>query len=302
MKNLNLLLSILCFSIVLTPLQCQDFSTVSIDKVKEFWDRRPCNIRHSNKPLGTREYFDEVEKRKYFVEPHIPTFAEFEKWRGKSVLEIGCGIGTEAINFARHGAKLTVIELSKESLEMAKKRFAGYELSANFILGNAEELDQLVLAGEQFDLIWSFGVIHHSPHPKKILAQCKKLLKDDGEIRMMVYSKISYKLFYLMRETGVWDFGKLDELISSYSEAQTGCPITYSYTIEGAKKLFSDFEILDIRKAHIFPWNIQKYIKYEYEKEDCFKAISDDLFAELESEIGWHMLIKAKKSEVATQI
>ena len=104
-----------------------------------------------------------------------------------------------------------------------------------------------------------------------------------------------------MKETGIWDFSQLDELISSYSEAQTGCPVTYSYTLEGTKKLFSDFEIMDIRKAHIFPWNIQKYIEYEYEKENCFKDIPDDLFGELESEIGWHILIKAKKSELATQ-
>jgi hypothetical protein len=54
-----------------------------IEKVREFWDRRPCNIRHSPKPVGTREYFDEVEKRKYFVEPHIPGFAQFERWKGK---------------------------------------------------------------------------------------------------------------------------------------------------------------------------------------------------------------------------
>ena len=296
MKNSKFLLFILCYVVLLPSLKCKDFANVSIDAVKKFWDTRPCNIRHSNKPLGSREYFDEVEKRKYFVEPHIPSFAEFEKWNGKRVLEIGCGIGTEATNFVRNGAILTVVELSKESLELAKKRFEVYGLKANFILGNAEDLDNLLSKEEKFDLIWSFGVIHHSPHPEKILEKCKNFLKDDGEIRMMVYSKISYKLFHLMKETGMWDFSLLDDLISSYSEAQTGCPITYSYTIEGAKRLFSDFKILDIRKDHIFSWNIQKYIKYQYEKEDCFKNISDDFFKELESELGWHMLVKAKKN------
>ena len=71
-------------------LLAQDFSTVSIDEVKNFWNKRPCNIRHSNKIVGSLEYFDEVEQRKYFVEPHIPVFAEFKKWQGKRVLEIGC--------------------------------------------------------------------------------------------------------------------------------------------------------------------------------------------------------------------
>jgi 2-polyprenyl-3-methyl-5-hydroxy-6-metoxy-1,4-benzoquinol methylase len=164
-----------------------DFSAVSIDRVKKFWNTRPCNIRHSNELIGTRAYFDQVEQRKYFVEPHIPAFAEFEKWDGKRVLEIGCGLGTEAINFARHGAILTVVELSEESLALTKKRFSEYGLSANFILGNAEELDTLLPRDEKFDLIWSFGVIHHSPHPEKILQQCNRLLADDGQLRMMVW-------------------------------------------------------------------------------------------------------------------
>ena len=95
----------------------------SIDNVKKFWNTRPCNVRHSEKEIGTKEYFDEVEKKKFFVEPHIKSFSHFNEWNGKKVLEIGCGLATAGINFARFGSEYTGVELSLESLDLAKKRF-----------------------------------------------------------------------------------------------------------------------------------------------------------------------------------
>ena len=114
----------------------------TITDVKKFWDSRPCNLYHSDKEVGTKEYFREVEYKKHFVEPHILSFADFKKWTGKKVLEIGCGLGSETENFARAGAKVTVIELSEKSLELAKKRIELFGMSdqVKFYQGNAEEL------------------------------------------------------------------------------------------------------------------------------------------------------------------
>src|SRR6185369_10068723 len=154
------------------------FEETPITKVSDYWNARPCNIRHSTKPVGTREYFDEVEARKYMVEPHIPGFAEFERWRGKKVLEIGCGIGTDTVNFARHGAQVTSVDLSEKSLELARQRIRVYGLEGQvqFFHGNAEELENLVPL-EPYDLIYSFGVIHHTPHPERVLEQMRRYVR-----------------------------------------------------------------------------------------------------------------------------
>src|SRR6185312_12619934 len=117
----------------------KNFQTVPIDAVRKFWNARPCNIRHSPKPVGTREYFDEVEARRYFVHPYLADFADFARWNGKRVLEVGCGIGTDTMGFLRAGAEVTAVDLSSESLALAQRRaeIYGYADHICFFEANA---------------------------------------------------------------------------------------------------------------------------------------------------------------------
>lgn len=254
--------------------------TVSLQNVRDYWNARPCNVRHGTAPVGSKEYFDQVEARKYMVEPHIPGFTEFDKWKGKKVLEIGCGLGTAAVSFARAGADYTAIELSDESLKLARQRFEVFGLKGRFFSGNAEELSTIVPI-EQYDLVYSFGVIHHAPHPEKIVAEVKRYLGPNSEFRLMLYAKNSWK--NIMIEGGF-----------DQPEAQTGCPIAFTYTHDEVRSLLSDYVVTEIRQDHIFPYVVEKYIQYEYELQPWFKAMPKEMFRALETSLGWHTLITAK--------
>ena len=278
-----------------------DFTSVPIENIEKYWSDRPCNINHSKKEFLSKEYFDEVEQKKYFVEPHIQKFADFEMWRGKKVLEIGCGLGTDSINFARHGSDLTIVELSSRSLEICKKRFEVFGLKAQFYEGNAENLE-LILPSEligQFDLIYSFGVIHHSSCPRNIIVSASPFCKSGGELRIMLYARYSFKLFWIMQSYyNKWDFSQIDKMIAEYSEAQTGCPVTYTYTVDDVSDLLNGhFKITSAEKDHIFSWDIEPYKRNVYVKDSFWENVDESEFKKMEKELGWHLLIKSTKTD-----
>ena len=92
-------------------------------------------------------------------------------------------------------------------------------------------------------------------------------------------------------------FWKVKELVPRYSEAQTGCPVTHIYSFRDIRKLMRDYEIIEIRKDHIFPYKIDKYINYQYEWVWYFRWMPKPLFHWLERRLGWHTLVVAKPED-----
>ena len=197
---------------------------MSIEEVKQYWNQRPCNIRHSNKEIGSKEYFLEVSKRKYIVEPHILEFANFEQWRNKKVLEVGCGIGTAAHSFIENGAIYKGIDLSEQSIKIAKQRLNIFDLNGVIEEGDIESYS----SKEKYDLVYSFGVLHHTPDTQKAIKNIYNLLKEGGTFKLMLYAKNSWKYFCIK------------DGLERY-EAQSGVPIADVYTHDEVYNLLKDF-------------------------------------------------------------
>lgn len=268
----------------------------TIDDVRAYWDSRPCNIRHSDEPVGTPAYFDEVSARKYLVEPHITRFADFSSWRGKRVLDVGCGIGTMTQSFAEAGAQVTGVDLSPESLAVAEKRIRalGLEDRVELYEANAEKLSEIIPADE-YDLIFSFGVLHHTPSPKNAFAELRNFSKPGTQLKVMVYHRFSTKVAALALRYGFPQPWKVDEAVAKQSEAQFGCPVTFTYSRNSGRRLIEDagFEVDNVAVDHIFPYQIAEYRQHRYVKRPYWRALPDSAFEALEKKFGWHLLIDA---------
>lgn len=251
-------------------------------EIKDYWNRQPCNVKHGTSPVGTRKFFEEVTAKRYRAEPHNLDFPKFHEWRGKRVLEIGCGIGTDAQQFAQHGAHYVGIDLSDESLALAKKRFEVFELEGEFYNIDMSDLDALKKLGK-FDLVYSYGVIHHFPNIEKIIDNVHSILNTGGEFKFMVYAKNSWK--YAMIRKGLDQF-----------EAQPNCPYAEAFTGEEVEQLLGNkFKIERLRQAHCFMYNIEKYKQGLFEFEPWFEQMSELMREAIKEYLGWHLLVKARK-------
>jgi len=263
-----------------------------IHDVQAFWDRRPCNFKHSNKPVGSSEYFQEVTARKRLVEPHTPSWAEFTSWNGRRVLEIGCGLGTDAVAYASWGARVTAVDVSANSLELCRKRAWRYGLSdkINCVWANAERLSHS-LPVQPYDLIYSFGAVHHTPDPEKALQQMRKYAKPGTALKLMVYHRRSWKVLEILLRRG--KFWNLKELIARHSEAQTGCPVTHTYTRREARELVerAGWRVTDLRVDHIFPYRVKDYVEGRYVKRWPWSWLGYETTRRIERRLGWHILI-----------
>jgi len=157
-------------------------------EVRDFWNAHPCGTQFTHLEWGSREFFHAVEKHRYEIQPFMQEVLGFDRFKGKKLLEIGCGLGTDLLQFARGGARVTGIDLTPQSIDLAKKRFALENQTADLRVADAEHLP---FEDGTFDAVYSFGVLHHTPNTQRAVDEALRMLKPGGEIMLMLYHRHS---------------------------------------------------------------------------------------------------------------
>jgi ubiquinone/menaquinone biosynthesis C-methylase UbiE len=289
----------------------------NIADVRRFWNANPCQSRLSQE-AERRRYFEEISRKRFQGrEWHVPIVAKFDSFRGKDVLEIGCGVGTDGIEFARNGANYVGVDLTPNSIELTRERFLTFGVPGRFEVANAEE--GLPLPDASVDHVYSFGVIHHSPAPEKIVREIHRILKGGGTFTVMLYNRNSinyYVEIMFLRKIFRWwllpkfmprviaaatgfDRWKLeghrdkllknkkltkDEWISMNTDGPS-CPLARVYDHEEAAALFGAFENV---RQEVWEFNVDHW-------SFIGKAMPDSLVKWLGRHWGWHRIIYGRK-------
>jgi ubiquinone/menaquinone biosynthesis C-methylase UbiE len=160
--------------------------------IQQFWNTNPCGSKFTTQVIGSKEFFDEIEAHRYRTEWHIPGMVEFNRWAGRDVLEIGCGLGTDAVQFGRNGARYTGVDLTPRSIDLSALRFRREKLDGRFLNADAENLP---FSNDSFDLVYSHGVLHHTPNTERAIQEVHRVLRPGGEAMIMLYHRRSYNYY-----------------------------------------------------------------------------------------------------------
>ncbi|HLZ41059.1 MAG TPA: class I SAM-dependent methyltransferase [Candidatus Sulfotelmatobacter sp.] len=204
--------------------------------IRDFWNADPCGTRY----LEGKDDFDAHARARYALEPYIFDFAQFRTARGLKVLEIGVGMGADYLEWLKAGAHATGVDLSPASIERARRRcnLAGFEPDLR-----EADAEHLPFADESFDIVYSYGVMHHSPNTAQCVNEAWRVLKPGGQARIMLYHHPSVTGAMLWLRYGLPQGKSLRQAVFDHLES----PGTKTYTQAEALSLFERFKDVNVR-------------------------------------------------------
>jgi len=222
------------------------------EAVTKYWDKTPCGTGGIPLSEWNDKYFDAISKRRDELEPFIAKYAQFDRWAGKQVLEVGCGVGSDLVKFAKAGADITGIDLSPKSVCLARLRLLKYGGNCGVFQLDAEAMP---FKDGKFDFVYSWGVLHHTPDTIRAISEIHRVTKSGGEICVMLYHKHSLVALQLWLLFGLFagkPFRSLDDIFANHHESQG----TKAYTIGEVRRMFAKFKNVEIN-VQLTPYDLR---------------------------------------------
>lgn len=270
----------------------------NLEEIQNYWKGKNIPQQwYSDKEPLTLAWFNEIRKKRYeLYYEYLKTEAEFQYHNGEKILEVGCGIGTDLAEYALNGAIVTGIDLGEDQVNLTKLNLEIRNLSYESIrVGNAECLD---FQDKTFDLVYCFGVLHHTPNTQKAINEIQRILKDDGLAIIMLYAK-GFKHYIKRCFIHGLLLGKLykngfnwKKVYNEVSEVHGNSPITRVYSKSEVKKMFSNFKQVEIKKKRL-----GEFIEYPPYKTYVLPSFIKDFLYYFECLWGENYLIKATNAK-----
>ena len=254
-----------------------------------------------------------ISKHRYAVIPYLRSWMNPEAYAGKSVLEIGCGAGTDLLEFAKAGALVAGVDVTDTALKLTEERILLEGVNYNLIKIAAYSGKRLPYSENKFDLVYAYGVLHHTPFIDDLISEIHRVLKPGGRLKAMVYHKHSFLYYYSILylrylQQGLADYSR-DDALSQYSEFREGCPFTRVYSIADLRDrcwLFSvaqtrtEYPVYDSLTERKIPITEGLLVKRTgivdidtfFDKVNKLLNLNDP--TALKS-VGWHLLVQAQK-------
>ena len=161
----------------------------STEAIREYWNRHIHDLEITSHPVGTAGFFADLDQYHFEKLHHLLRLVNFDGYSGRSVLEVGCGAGTDLARFARAGAIVSGVDLSPSAIALARQNFEQQGLKADLREADGERLS---FADNSFDLVYAHGVVQYTAHPQQLVDECRRVLKPEGEAVFQVYNRISW--------------------------------------------------------------------------------------------------------------
>lgn len=161
-----------------------------IEHIQRYWNERIHDLEMTEHAVGTREFFDDLDDYRFDKLHYLPRLVDFSAYGGRRLLEVGCGIGTDLVRFARGGALVTGVDLSSTAIDLARQNFALHGVTADDLrVANGEALP---FPDASFDVVYGHGVVQYTADAAQLIRECHRVLRPGGEAIFMVYNRVSW--------------------------------------------------------------------------------------------------------------